>query len=124
MTIQEVFEKVCNHLMTQKRRALLHDPTESALSPCAYRAPNGDKCAAGCLILDELYESHMEGKNTDFYSVRRALLESDVDMENYNIMTMVRKLQTIHDFTLSENWAAQLRVIAEEYTLEIPDCLK
>jgi hypothetical protein len=53
MTLQETFDKVCVHLLTQLQKSVFLDSNGSMA--CAYRGPNGLKCAVGCLIPDELY---------------------------------------------------------------------
>lgn len=53
-TKQETFDTVVSHLRRQGRCAM------DRLT-CVYRAENGDRCAAGCLIPDDLYSSNLEG---------------------------------------------------------------
>jgi hypothetical protein len=55
MEPQEIFDRVATHLFTQGHRATMFDD-----SICAYRASNGDKCAIGVLIPDDVYEPAME----------------------------------------------------------------
>jgi len=49
-TLQETFDKVARHLLTQQAKA------EQPDGNCAYRGEHGRKCAVGCLISDEEYE--------------------------------------------------------------------
>ena len=51
-SLQEVFDRVASHLLTQSARSLLPDG-----SGCAYRGANGRMCAVGCLIADYEYEA-------------------------------------------------------------------
>ena len=53
---QEMFDKVCQHLRTQKKRSFKSDFNESSQGTCVYRGPNGTKCAVGALIPDEFEE--------------------------------------------------------------------
>jgi hypothetical protein len=55
MTKQEAFDKVVKHLLKQGEPAFDGDI-------CCYRTDDGKKCAAGCLIPDELYDPAWEGK--------------------------------------------------------------
>jgi hypothetical protein len=52
MNAQEIFDTVARHLFAQGHRA-----TDPFTGYCKYRAPNGDKCALGALIPDDLYVS-------------------------------------------------------------------
>ena len=60
MTPQEIFDTVARHLFAQGTRA--HD---EITDQCRYRGPGGTKCAVGCLIPDEAYDSEMEGWSVD-----------------------------------------------------------
>lgn len=57
--MQEVFNKVVRHLLTQKQKARVG-------TTCMYKTPEGLKCAVGCLIPDELYSQDIEGKPADY----------------------------------------------------------
>lgn len=52
MEAQEVFDKVVNHLATQK--------VQSKADVCLYRGPYGTKCAFGIFIPDEVYSANLE----------------------------------------------------------------
>lgn len=125
LTMQEVYDKVCNHLTAQGRKAVSLTERNGYGSPaCLYRAANGNKCAAGCLILDKFYFLHLENKNVGNLLVLDALLKSGVDVADPNILRLVSVLQGIHDFFEPEEWKRKLIDLGEEYKLEIPDCLK
>ena len=53
MNAQEIFDTVAKHLAKQG-----HQARNGAT--CSYRTPNGDKCAVGCLIIDEEYSPEMD----------------------------------------------------------------
>lgn len=55
MDKQEVFNKVFLGPKTQGFQQSIHN------EKCLYRAPDGKKCAAGQLILNEYYDEVMEG---------------------------------------------------------------
>lgn len=54
LTEQEIFDTVARALLAQGRPAV-------NVNKCRYRTPDGAKCAAGHLLPDDEYESHMEG---------------------------------------------------------------
>jgi hypothetical protein len=56
-TLQQVFDQVANHLMDQGERAATVN--SSGRVTCYYRL-NDLKCAAGCLIGDDEYESRID----------------------------------------------------------------
>lgn len=65
MTNQEIFDRVLNHLRTQRVASFGTDPRLSApqIEVCLYRGPANTTCAVGCLIPDDLYDPDMEGQN-------------------------------------------------------------
>lgn len=96
MTNQEIFDKVNQHLLTQKTAAV-------ANGACAYRA--GDKaCAVGALIPDNLYTPAIEGCSV-------SVLVSDPEVEYNSPLApvliaagftpdqypLLRDLQRVHD---------------------------
>ena len=81
-TLQEVFNKVSLHLLTQGQMSL-ND------SMCMYRGENGMKCAAGALIPDDEYNPEMEKKLWDIL-VSLHFVENKFTQE-------IKELQTIHD---------------------------
>lgn len=40
----------------------LRSLSEDDIHRCAYRAPDGNKCAAGCFIPDDMYSTKLEGR--------------------------------------------------------------
>lgn len=59
LSAQEVFDTVATHLLVQGKPAHDHN------NECRYRAPDGAKCAVGCLINDDEYKAQMESWNVD-----------------------------------------------------------
>lgn len=102
MTKQEIYDKVKAHLLAQGRRAIY----PSSANTCMYRAPNGDKCAAGALIADEHYLPGLEGMPAYYNeNVNDALRKSGVPEE---CLSFVAELQTIHDSCPVECWREEL----------------
>jgi hypothetical protein len=116
MTPQEFFTKTVQHLRKQGHRALDAD------GRCAYRAPNGDMCAIGCLIPDELYDPQMEGLN-----VLRMLFFSPLAEKLQPVFRgipskLLDRMQYVHDnmsgiSVLTEAVFAQ---VAKDFGLEVP----
>ena len=83
---QEIILKVFEHLIVQGERAM--DGPQ-----CVYRAPDGNKCAAGCLIPDELYSNKMEGS-----SFRHVAMDHPKLQEMFgDYIELIGELQQIHD---------------------------
>lgn len=115
LTKQEVFDEAGVALLKQKAKSLMKPDSQN----CAYRdaSGNGNKCAAGHLILDEHYTFDLEYLTTQNEDVIKALVQSGVDMYQPDIFRMVRKLQQIHDSTPVEEWELNLICLAHEYEL-------
>lgn len=98
MTQQELFNKVCDHLLAQNEQAV------TASGSCQYLTNTGLKCAAGCLIPDYATVRPIEG-----YSVmcgdNKDCFETIVGKEN---MSFLKGLQRIHDYMLPRHWPAAL----------------
>ena len=93
-TAQEVFDQVATHLLKQKTRS-------TSENGCAYRGPNGLKCAAGCLISDEEYKPDMEG------AVWTRLFYNGYVSSHH--MELIRGLQIIHDSYPPAEWEHELK---------------
>jgi len=116
MDKQEVFDKVATHLLTQMVRSADEDG-------CLYRGPNGLKCAIGCLIPDDKYDSGMEGLAAVSILVDKALPISIPDEEAFNSWSeYLRVFQQIHDHFHPAYWFSDLEELALIYQLST-DCL-
>lgn len=124
MTRQEIFDTVATHLITQGRRAWTG-------TNCMYLAPNGDRCAIGCLIPDDLYTPEMEGSGVDcFYDREDAdgqaidafigtLERLGIDENDDVTRNLLVGLQSVHD--RDTNWPdprPALRDVAGKFGLE------
>lgn len=110
-TAQEVFDTVACHLLTQGRRST------SRRGLCRYRGEDGLRCAIGCLIPDELYDSSIEGLgvrlavgSTSLYTI----LEEVGVVEHLNLLSA---LQAVHDDRAAEGWWLELVEVAEWFGL-------
>ncbi len=124
MNDQEAYEKVRAWLTRPgATRAVYEVPSPNSLPICAYRTPDGNKCAIGCLIPDELYEKDMEGK------IAVALIRDNPQLvEFFKNCTVgfLDKMQGVHDS--ASNWdengftahgLAELDYIADTHGLKV-----
>ncbi len=100
-TEQQVFDQVAKHLLTQNKRSINN-------RNCFYRLESL-KCAAGCLIADDEYNSEFEGKD---WSI---LIMSQLVPQNH--YELIARLQSIHDNHIVEEWKGKLELLAKEYKL-------
>jgi hypothetical protein len=110
MTDQEIFDKVSAHLLQQNKPAMEDDS-------CRYRTSDGLSCAVGCLIAPEVYSEDLEGQLTCSYAVRAALRDSGIGT-TYKTLTLLCRLQGLHDKVSTHQWPEELPKIAKEYNLE------
>jgi hypothetical protein len=107
MTHQETFNIVVAHARRQGCRAIVG-------GQCAYRAPGGKSCFAGCLIPDDKYQKPMEGRPATHPLVADVLRDAGHDPD------FVMSLQAIHDVCPPEDWEKRLQATAKQYNLEMP----
>lgn len=125
---QEVFDKVARHLILQNAQSVKkYSDGDGVMSPpaCAYRGEGGLKCAAGCLIPDELYSRDMEG------TMFSLIWESDNRLQelfNFSTSVLVTDLQILHDHPSGPSfWPDRLRNLAIKHKLDskvVDDALK
>lgn len=106
MDKQAVFDKVTNHLLTQKDAALEG-------RKCQYRTRDGKKCAIGVLIEDRFYYSGIEGPGV-FNSLVLEVVEKSLGLKlTADDLTFLSGLQHIHDAEPAAWWAECLKVFAK-----------
>lgn len=118
---QEAFDRVWQHFVVEKG--------ERSLSPrgqCRYRGSRGERCAAGVLIPDELYDEGME----DHGIIELLQYETDVDttaLQEYwrNVDPyLIGKMQWAHDDSCErfhEEFEGEMRDIAKDFGLVVPE---
>ena len=113
-TLQEIFDIVSKHLLTQKVKSVVHIPMKNI---CQYRTPSGLKCAAGILIPDEEYTQEMDVHGDWLILVREELVEPKFAHE-------ITDLQEIHDFGILgednscyDDWKHKLTKFAQDNNL-------
>jgi len=112
---QQAFNKMCNHLMKQMKKA---GYMEDGLFVCLYRAPNGTKCAVGAIIPDKYYKKEMEHS-----SASNLKLYVDGPFKNLG-QQFINEVQAIHDEKPPSKWAQRLRAVAKKYKLEQPESIQ
>lgn len=123
---QRVFNKVWDYFVVQKK------PQSRGIGifgACKYRSADGNKCAIGCLIPDELYSPEFDSPGEGLSSAVddlvttipefRLALGSVVDLAEENMMRLLLSLQCAHDEYFDEIEDA-LRNVASTYNLEVP----
>jgi hypothetical protein len=81
---------------------------------CRYRAPDGTRCAVGCLITDEAYTPALEGHPVGLDIVRQALEASGVGL---GPLALLAHLQDLHDSTPPVDWVEELKLLAKRHGL-------
>ena len=96
-TKQEVYDIVMDHLWHQNKQAGKQEP-DLAYFSCLYRAPDGSKCAIGCLIPDELYDPVFESNDIDYMMDH---INGDDQNQFYSFLDrnhhLLMELQLVHD---------------------------
>lgn len=106
MQAQEVFDTAAEHLLTQMERSV-KALTLDFPKKCAYRTPEGLKCAAGPFIPDSVYDDSFEGS-------------SWLSLESRNKVPgvhagLIYMLQYIHDEEIPTYWYEHLERLAKRY---------
>lgn len=114
MNAQEIFDAVLQHARRQKV------PAENADRVCQYRAPDGKRCFIGALIPDELYTPKIEG--LEIHDVLRRFPRIreffGIDEQQMTTLTLLSRLQRIHDDRDPEDWEIELKWLANDLSLQ------
>ena len=113
-TLQEIFDQVVDHLLTQGKKSI--DKNIGSGNACAYRTSSGLSCAVGCLISDEEYSKSFEKRNVN--ELRHLLSESYGIQINTHIVDLLKKLQEIHDDFDPSTWEGSLKSLAFDQGLQ------
>lgn len=101
MTEQEVFDIACEHLILQGKKS--EDSTH-----CLYNG-NGVCCVAAPFILDYYEGMESLGWNNICHSIKH--------------LSLIVKLQNIHDGSKVNRWVVYLKIVASDYGLTLPKIL-
>jgi hypothetical protein len=91
MTLLQISEKIRDHLIKQKAKSQTNN------GACKYRNINGNMCAVGCLIPDEVYSPELEGKAMGREEIITAVglsLKMKLDVDT---LALLRAWQNYHD---------------------------
>ena len=118
MNKQEIFDIVVAHLRQQNAKSILAKPITNVhgAESCAYRGPEGRKCAVGILLSDAEYSDTMEGQNAaqlDKWSC--VLPETKKLLQDHKYLLVA--LQNVHDNYPVEKWEEQFHQVAIVYSL-------
>lgn len=103
MNMIDMFEKVKTHLLSMTERSRHKDFVGGSVG-CAYRTADGNRCAVGCLIPDELYKEEFETFSVEGLLTNFPSQEVFGFYVTYNQGKLLRELQIIHDYPM--NWDA------------------
>ena len=127
-SLQEVFDYVATHMLTQDEHLFLPDGYN-----CAYRGVNGRMCAVGCLIADDEYEAidllfrrdseqdhaaeqeSIEGTRRE--SICRVMNRAGIARPSEEMQAMLAGLQRVHDDYSVHEWPDALSSAAAAHGL-------
>lgn len=96
---QEIFDNVVTYLSTQTHKSA-EETTQDRGGRCYYRAPDGNKCAVGCMLTDAEYNPSMDdygpsfSNGNDVYGIeQRDLLPERL----VPFVDLLAELQNAHD---------------------------
>lgn len=119
MDKQEIYDKVCAHMAQQKRRAQF--TRDNGNTDCAYRLPDGRKCAIGALIPDELYVPEMDSPKDNKPTAIRPICERYPRVEELlgkQNIPLCSELQEAHDCSNTPlKLRERLMYVADRYSI-------
>lgn len=118
MNQQEIFNTVVQHLRAQGKQAMGQTLRKGDM--CMYLAPDGCKCAAGCLIPPEDYRPEFEGNSIENRESAVGVYFKQ-KFPNSDDRELIQDLQNIHDNGEVNTWESQWRYLASNYGLDMPE---
>lgn len=110
--LQEIYDVVAKHLLTQNKQCIAGDPNTNN-SICKYRH-EGMMCAVGILIADDDYSSKLEGQGVRELLNRFAPMTETLTPTRISLLTW---LQSIHDANTPDEWKGCLENCAKHFNL-------
>lgn len=122
MDRQSLFEKAALGLLAQNRRCVSN-------GLCLYRDDNGNKCAIGHLIPDNLYSEDMECGSATSLVKDHEEVANHLGVDDDDDILFLDTMQTvIHDDLFDSDFKAGLKKAAAEfakmYSLKVPNQLR
>jgi hypothetical protein len=115
LTDQKAFNKAAKHLLTQRKKSQFPYSAGKGVV-CAYRGPDGLKCAIGCLIPNKLITDDIETQDIQTALSRSPGIRELFDGCSFGVLD---GLQIVHDSFPVGSWAKQLKLLGEKYSLDI-----
>lgn len=119
-SLQDIFDKVADHLLTQNKKSKDYLKINNNVKPilsCVYKSILDDntilKCAIGCLIPADKYNDNFEGK-----AIASLIYYLNLEIET-NRKDLLIRLQVIHDIRSVKDWWASLEDVANIFGLSI-----
>lgn len=100
---QEVFDYITSHLLKQGVGSFRNNGMSAYRA--AYRNADGTRCAAGCLIADDEYDSSFEGRCWDVLIYRKKVPKFHAHL--------IVLLERVHENFPPQKWAEQFRHTAD-----------
>ena len=97
MDKKQIFKRVTKHLINQNEKSELNNT-------CFYWSDNGNKCAVGCLIDEEVYTEDLEESLVSEPHVIEAINKSLNDTITDTDVGLLRDLQRLHDQEEIKDW--------------------
>jgi hypothetical protein len=107
-TVQQVFDHVTGHLLTQLAKSTGEMP-DGEDEGCLYRHPEGLKCAAGCLIADNEYSTGLENQTWSYLASHKRVPADH--------SWLITELQEVHDLNEVEAWYDALLQLSHRHGL-------
>jgi len=112
---QQLFDQAVNGIRAQGRRSV---GTNGSGGPmCAYRGPDGCKCAAGHLISDADYSPAMENSQVDTICNEAEFNDRPSICVIGRHLYLVQALQNAHDTAAKTDWYVQLTSLSPSLVL-------
>lgn len=134
-TLQTAFDRVCEWLLRDgaTQSAIKGNEGLGSVTCCKYRGLNGNCCAVGILIPNDLYDPKFEGLGICGLDLKGLPVESlfEDELEPETIVAFLKELQRIHD--IGKCWcpntgeslrATALRGTARAFNLTFPKHLE
>ena len=127
VTLQEVFDRVVTHLLTQGNTSFSQNS-----SNCAYRGAGGLMCVVGCLIPDSLYNPLMDSDGdegefgfpkdidgiADHFGLDGLFDFKVTDCSDEDFISFLGELQSVHDMQPPSTWDFRLKFLAAKHNLQ------
>lgn len=115
LTPQQAYDQIREYF-AREGAVLAKTENPGELNGCWYRSPNGAKCAVGCLIPDEAYNSKMED-----HTLSSLVFEGLVSIPSVRLEEFLRKAQAKHDTSNSvEDFISRLDSLAPNFNIKVP----